>query len=727
MRTSPQWWVKLGDFGITKRIDSEHTALQTRVGTARYLAPEVEDDDLQDRAYTKAVDIWSLGCVLYHALAQEPPFPNMSSKKKPFPESPIQSRASQCGVEFIRLLLAKDAIDRPTAMIAREHPWFIETSESNVRHSVVESMPSAFLESPQIAFNTKNVGATGNTERQTPQQSVHPPEDISKAHETKILKPTKTTNHVTRKLIIPQPVPTSEQQAASEETSSPGYHTPIEAVHWEDQAPAVALSRNRDSEKASNPRKHPLTTSLEDTAEDTTSMLIHTRDGQSSPRKKDKLVRIALVIQSTIKSKPNDLELKEGQYIVVTEMNSRVPWRGRTRLESTGFFPSDHVRLVAGDVSEDNTEEVLALPSATLAPLGLVRATRTINIGFFGYMGFEEGDLIQVLGIVRNHVDCWHGVSGNQIGMFHVDWVERIGEEVKGLAELKQIIALSDYTPLAPNNIGQLEYRAGDLIEVQRILNGPWWQGAVRRSGATGYFHLQIASGHLDLGEKSLDDLEARQKSHFDHKILSSVSKRRLVDKNSFDEPKPAVGTSPATQIPDLNASSDTASPVTHEQRKRLAHEMNVIKLLDCKLEEQVRAMIVLSPCGYPETSTPSLWFPTQTRVGRSVGFMVGRYSESRSQTSLTDSIGFQSKVVSRDHCLITYSEKQRLWFIEDVKSSGGTWLNRRRLSAPKLSSAPWLLNNGDVVQLGVSWREEREEIFRPVIMKVTWFWKLTS
>ena len=120
------WWVKLGDFGITKRIDNEQTALRTRIGTARYLAPEIEDDEFPDSVYTEAVDMWSLGCVIYTILAQTPPFMTTSSKKKPFPEAALKACASADATDFVRILLAKEPAERPTAGDARSYPWFPE-------------------------------------------------------------------------------------------------------------------------------------------------------------------------------------------------------------------------------------------------------------------------------------------------------------------------------------------------------------------------------------------------------------------------------------------------------------------------------------------------------------------------------------------------------------------------------------------------------------------------
>lgn len=75
-RCAPDWWIKLGDFGIVRRISEENTKL-SRDGTLDYMAPEIllyDDNGDQDSPYTLAVDIWSLGCVLFRLLTQQLPF-----------------------------------------------------------------------------------------------------------------------------------------------------------------------------------------------------------------------------------------------------------------------------------------------------------------------------------------------------------------------------------------------------------------------------------------------------------------------------------------------------------------------------------------------------------------------------------------------------------------------------------------------------------------------------
>lgn len=58
--------VKLCDFGLASLC----TASTRKCGTPNYLAPEITGD----QPYGQAVDLWSLGCVLYFMFVQEVPF-----------------------------------------------------------------------------------------------------------------------------------------------------------------------------------------------------------------------------------------------------------------------------------------------------------------------------------------------------------------------------------------------------------------------------------------------------------------------------------------------------------------------------------------------------------------------------------------------------------------------------------------------------------------------------
>lgn len=134
---------------------------------------------------------------------------------------------------------------------------------------------------------------------------------------------------------------------------------------------------------------------------------------------------------------------------------------------------------------------------------------------------------------------------------------------------------------------------------------------------------------------------------------------------------------------------------------------------------------IRLIPHQDPRSNRPSLAFPPTSRTlpHEDCVIRVGRYSERDTNPNpppnLPSSapVGFKSKVVSRRHCEFWCSNGQ--WYIKDVKSSSGTFLNHIRLSQPSVESKPFPVNDGDVVQLGIDFRGGEEMIFRCVKIRV--------
>lgn len=70
-RCPPSWEVRIGDFGISKRVQEDETAFRTMRGTLAYMAPEMiayfTDGEEMD-TYSQAVDMWALVVVLFQIL-----------------------------------------------------------------------------------------------------------------------------------------------------------------------------------------------------------------------------------------------------------------------------------------------------------------------------------------------------------------------------------------------------------------------------------------------------------------------------------------------------------------------------------------------------------------------------------------------------------------------------------------------------------------------------------
>lgn len=140
---------------------------------------------------------------------------------------------------------------------------------------------------------------------------------------------------------------------------------------------------------------------------------------------------------------------------------------------------------------------------------------------------------------------------------------------------------------------------------------------------------------------------------------------------------------------------------------------------------QDFRPTIKFSQHQDPRAPRPSLMFtpmgrtlPTGTEI-----IKVGRYSERETapnqpaNMSTAAPVGFKSKVVSRRHCEFWVADGQ--WFIKDVKSSSGTFLNHVRLSPPNTESRPYPVKDGDIVQLGIDFKGGEEMIFRCVKIRV--------
>ncbi|KAI8077823.1 SMAD/FHA domain-containing protein [Halteromyces radiatus] len=113
--------------------------------------------------------------------------------------------------------------------------------------------------------------------------------------------------------------------------------------------------------------------------------------------------------------------------------------------------------------------------------------------------------------------------------------------------------------------------------------------------------------------------------------------------------------------------------------------------------------------------SSRSLVFSVIERdVAEGTILKIGRFTDKyASSTRIT----FKSKVVSRGHAEIW--SKNGKFYIRDTKSSSGTFLNHVRLSPPNQESRSFLLNDNDVVQLGVDYQGGTEEIYRCVKMRL--------
>lgn len=117
--------VKIADFGLSKIVWDEQT--MTPCGTVGYTAPEI----VKDERYSKSVDMWALGCVLYTLLCGFPPFYdesiNVLTEKVARGYytflSPWWDDISHSAKDLITHLLCVDPAQRYTIDEFLAHPW----------------------------------------------------------------------------------------------------------------------------------------------------------------------------------------------------------------------------------------------------------------------------------------------------------------------------------------------------------------------------------------------------------------------------------------------------------------------------------------------------------------------------------------------------------------------------------------------------------------------------
>ncbi|KAI1083242.1 checkpoint kinase 2-like protein [Whalleya microplaca] len=129
--------VKLADFGLAKII-GEESFTTTLCGTPSYVAPEILAEG-RHRKYTKAVDVWSLGVVLYICLCGFPPFSDeLYSRDFPYtlPQqiksgrfdypSPYWDSVGDPALDLIDKMLVVEPEKRFTIDQCLSHPWLTQ-------------------------------------------------------------------------------------------------------------------------------------------------------------------------------------------------------------------------------------------------------------------------------------------------------------------------------------------------------------------------------------------------------------------------------------------------------------------------------------------------------------------------------------------------------------------------------------------------------------------------
>nr|CAD7194324.1 unnamed protein product [Timema douglasi] len=117
----PETLYKVADFGVSKN-EEDQSVLKTYIGTPHFMAPEILSQ--ATLTYTKQVDVWALGVLLYLCLFSSFPFRDAGSVVKGdclFPET--KKSVLSTAIELITALLVKNPEKRLKVDEILDHTW----------------------------------------------------------------------------------------------------------------------------------------------------------------------------------------------------------------------------------------------------------------------------------------------------------------------------------------------------------------------------------------------------------------------------------------------------------------------------------------------------------------------------------------------------------------------------------------------------------------------------
>lgn len=125
---------KISDFGLARHASQSENNFRTYCGTPHYFAPEMfKLQKQQVDGYGKAVDVWSLGVILYIIVSGKPPFDDENLGEQVVNgifefDGPEFESVSDSAKDLISRLMTVDPKLRLTADEALKHPWLASSS-----------------------------------------------------------------------------------------------------------------------------------------------------------------------------------------------------------------------------------------------------------------------------------------------------------------------------------------------------------------------------------------------------------------------------------------------------------------------------------------------------------------------------------------------------------------------------------------------------------------------
>ena len=174
--SQPPPTLKIADFGFARAL-SPHLMAETLCGSPLYMAPEI----LLSQKYDAKADLWSVGAILYEALAGKPPYTggnqvallrNIRNREARLPPEVAAGLSQECRA-LVYSLLKRNVADRSTFEEFFDHPFFLlvgrresggDTESSAEQHSNTEERRRSSQYTQQIVgFEDSGMNAAAST------------------------------------------------------------------------------------------------------------------------------------------------------------------------------------------------------------------------------------------------------------------------------------------------------------------------------------------------------------------------------------------------------------------------------------------------------------------------------------------------------------------------------------------------------------------------------------
>ncbi|KAI8446862.1 kinase-like domain-containing protein [Phakopsora pachyrhizi] len=168
---------KIADFGLAKQL-KDNSCFKTHCGTPAYVAPEVVVPNRYSSGYTVAVDMYSLGVIVYASLGNCSPFDGqdmIDDFKEYCRRRVVNTRVlaqlrpdlSQSALDFIKRLTEKDVKKRLTPSQALKHSWILGLEKN--RSDCGTKLPENPVKTVTIPGATENQNTSVQQQQPQPQ------------------------------------------------------------------------------------------------------------------------------------------------------------------------------------------------------------------------------------------------------------------------------------------------------------------------------------------------------------------------------------------------------------------------------------------------------------------------------------------------------------------------------------------------------------------------------